>query len=214
MSPATPTGRVALTFDAEHPDRPTSTGAAEQLLELLDRLSVPATFFIQGRWAEAYPATARRIVEAGHAVGSHSFYHARMPLLSDVGLEVDVGEAQRVLREIVGTDPRPWFRFPFGEGDDDARVLAALDRLGYLNVGWDVVAEDWDPRRTPEQVEAAVTAGACARGDGGVVLLHAWPDRTLAAFPGIVARLRETGATFVRIDALDRLPATGPRSLA
>lgn len=214
MSGATPTWRVALTFDAEHPDRPTSTGAAERLLELLDRLAVPASFFVQGRWAEAYPATARRIAQAGHAVGSHSFYHARMALLSDVGLDVDVGEAERILREIVGVDPRPWFRCPFGEGEDDVRVLAALDRLGYANVGWDVMAEDWDPRRTPEQVEADVTAGAAAHGDGAVVLLHTWPDRTLAAVPGIVARLRDAGANLVRIDALDRLPTTGPRWLA
>jgi peptidoglycan/xylan/chitin deacetylase (PgdA/CDA1 family) len=214
MNGAMPAGRVALTFDAEHPDRPTSTGAAERLLELLDRLAIPASFFVQGRSAEANPATARRIAQAGHAVGSHSFYHARMALLSDVGLDVDVGEAERVLREIVGVDPRPWFRCPFGEGEDDVRVLAALDRPGYANVGWDVMAEDWDPRRTPEQVEADVTAGAAAHGDGAVVLLHAWPDRTLGAVPGIVARLRDAGANLVRIDALDRLPTTGPRWLA
>jgi peptidoglycan/xylan/chitin deacetylase (PgdA/CDA1 family) len=200
MSGATPAGRVALTFDAEHPDRPTSAGGTERLLELLDRLAVPASLFVQGRCAEAYPATARRIAQAGHAVGSHSFYHARMPLFSDAGLDVDVGEAERVLREIVGLDPRPWFRCPFGEGDDDVR--------------WDVMAEDWDPRRTPEQVEADVTAGAAAHGDGAVVLLHTWPDRTLAAVPGIVARLRDAGANLVRIDALDRLPTTGPRWLA
>jgi peptidoglycan/xylan/chitin deacetylase (PgdA/CDA1 family) len=214
MSGATPTGRVALTFDAEHPDRPTSAGGAERLLELLDRLAVPASFFVQGRWAEAYPATARRIAQAGHAVGSHSFYHARMPLLTDAGLDVDVGEAERALREIMGVDPRPWFRCPFGENDRDMRVRTALDRLGYANVGWDVAAEDWDPRRTPEQVEADVTTGAFAHGDGVVVLLHAWPDRTLAAIPGIVARLRDAGANLVRIDALDRLPTTGPRWLA
>jgi len=214
MSGAKPTWRVALTFDAEHPDRPTSPGVAERLLELLDRLAVPASFFVQGRWAEAYPATAHRIAQAGHAVGSHSFYHARMPLLSDAGLEVDVGEAERVLREIVGVDPRPWFRCPFGEGGDDVRVRAVLDRLGYADVGWDVVADDWDPRRTPERVEADVTAGASAHGDGAVVLLHAWPERTLAAVPGIVARLRDAGANLVRIDALDRLPTTGPRWLA
>lgn len=214
MNGATPIGRIALTFDAEHPDRPTASGVAERLLELLDRLSVPATFFVQVRWAEAYPATARRIMEAGHLVGSHSFYHARMPLLSDEGICVDLAETERVLGEVVGVDPRPWFRCPFGAGDDDLRVGATLDRLGYANVGWDVEAEDWDPRQTPEEVEADVTAGASARGDGAVVLLHAWPDRTLAAIPGIVARLRDAGVDLVRIDALERLPPTGSKWLA
>jgi len=214
MSGARPVGRVALTFDAEHPDRPAPPGVAEQLLELLDRLGVPATFFVQGRWAEAFPVAARRIVAAGHAVGSHSFYHARMPLLSDAGLASDVGAAEQVLREIAGVDPRPWFRCPFGEGDDDPRISAALARLGYANVGWDVVAEDWDPRRTAGQVEADVVAGAAVHGDGAVVLLHAWPERTHAAIPGIVRRLRDGGAELVRIDALGPLPATGPKWLA
>jgi hypothetical protein len=93
-------------------------------------------------------------------------------------------------------------------------VRASLERLGYVNVGWDVAAEDWDPRRTAEQVEADVTSGVSARGDGAVVLLHAWPDRTLAAVPGIVARLRDLGADLVRIDTLDRFPAMSPLSLA
>ena len=213
MSVAVTVGRVALTFDAEHPDRPAPPGIADRLLDLLDQLGVPATFFVQGRWAEAFPVTARRIGEAGHAVGSHSFYHARMPLLSHAGLASDIGAAERVLREIVGVDPRPWFRCPFGEGDDDARISAALARLGYANVGWDVVAEDWDPRRTSRQVEADVVAGASAHGDGAVVLLHAWPGRTHAAIPGIVRRLRDAGADLVRIDALAQLPATGPKWL-
>ncbi len=49
--------RVALTFDAEHPDRPTVSGVEEQLLDVLDDLEVRATFFVQGRWAEAFPST-------------------------------------------------------------------------------------------------------------------------------------------------------------
>ena len=91
--------RVALTFDAEHPDRPSAQGVAERLLEELDRLEVPATFFVQGRWAEAYPTTARRIAEGGHLVGSHSHYHARMHLLSDAGLREDIADAERHLIE-------------------------------------------------------------------------------------------------------------------
>ena len=54
------------------------------------RAGVSATFFAQGRWVEAYPATAGRIAPAGHLVGSHSFYHARMPLFSDPGFDEDV----------------------------------------------------------------------------------------------------------------------------
>src|SRR4029079_11493517 len=89
--------RVALTFDTEHPDRPATDGNADRLLDMLDRLDVHGSFFIQGRWAEASPSTARRIVAAGHLVGSHSHYHVRMPLLSADGLATDVRDAEEAI---------------------------------------------------------------------------------------------------------------------
>jgi peptidoglycan/xylan/chitin deacetylase (PgdA/CDA1 family) len=60
------TVRVALTFDAEHPDRPAPPGNGEALLARLDRRGARATFFVQGRWAEANPQTVRAIASAGH----------------------------------------------------------------------------------------------------------------------------------------------------
>ena len=102
--------RVALTFDAEHPDRPSTPGVQERLLEAIDRYGVRASFFVQGRWAEAYPKTAARIPAGGHLVGSHSHYHARMPLLNARGLRSDIGDAQRYVTDATGVDPRPWFR--------------------------------------------------------------------------------------------------------
>ncbi len=56
-------------------------------------------------------------------------------------------------------------------------------------------------------ITADVLAGVEARGDGAVVLLHSWPRGTLAAVPATVARLRDAGAVFVRIDELDEVPA-------
>src|SRR5207245_2530366 len=115
--------RVALTFDAEHPDRPSTTGIQEKLIDELARSGIRATFFVQGRWAEAYPETARQLAPAGHLIGSHSFYHARMPLFNDEGFDTDVRDAQTAIEDILGVDPRPWFRCPFGTGADDPRVL-------------------------------------------------------------------------------------------
>jgi peptidoglycan/xylan/chitin deacetylase (PgdA/CDA1 family) len=198
--------RVALTFDAEHPDRPTEPGVAESILATLDRDALRATFFIQCRWAEAEPASAKRIAAAGHLVGNHSFYHARMPLFRADGLRADVRTAEVVIRDVTGVDPRPWFRCPFGAGHDDPVVINALTGLGYREVGWDVVPFDWE--RPAEAVEASVVDGVCGFGDGAVVLLHSWPVSTGTALPRIVRRLTDAGATFVGVDELERLPAT------
>lgn len=209
MNQAASTFRVALTFDTEHPDRPTAPGMERRLLDLLEERGVRATFFIQGRWAEAYSVLARRIAEGGHLIGSHSHYHARMPMFSQRGLRSDIGLAQRAIIDATGVDPKPWFRCPFGAGQADERVQAVIRAAGYRHVGWNVVGTDWPAERTAADVERSVVDGVLAHGDGAVVLLHGWPDRMFGAMDGVLRRLSEEGASFVGIDELEALPAVG-----
>ena len=194
--------RVALTFDAEHPDRPHHGDHTAWVLDELGRLDVRATFFLQGRWVEAFADVARRIAADGHLIGNHSFYHARMPLLSHEGFEEDVREAQRAIVEATGVDPRPWLRFPFGAGADTAALVDRLAPAGYRHVGWDVEVYEWEPGRTAGEVAAAAVDGATARGDGAIVLLHTWPDPVAPALAEIVERVRALGMRFVGIDEL------------
>jgi peptidoglycan-N-acetylmuramic acid deacetylase len=196
--------RVALTFDAEHPDRPHRAGVTGGILEVLAERHVPATWFVQGRWVESAPELARQVVADGHLVGNHSFYHARLPLFSDDGLRTDIRDAETVIRDITGIDPRPWFRCPFSAGSDDPRVLGILAELGYRDVGADVVLDDWEPARTGPLLAADALRQTPVVGDGAVVLFHAWPPGTLDALPAIIDGLRALGAAFVRIDALER----------
>ena len=196
--------RVALTFDAEHPDRPHRPGVTEGILDVLVDRAVSATWFLQGRWVEAYPGIARRVASDGHLVGNHSFYHARLPLLTDAGIATDIGDAERVIRDVVGVDPRPWFRCPFSAGTDDDRVLGILGRLGYRDIGQDVILEDWEPDRTGPAMTADAMREVPAAGDPAIVMFHAWPSGTLDALPGLIDGLRAIGGKFVRIDELER----------
>jgi peptidoglycan/xylan/chitin deacetylase (PgdA/CDA1 family) len=195
--------RVALTFDAEHPDRPgCPPGNADVILDTLRDEGIRATFFVQGRWAEAAPVTAKRIADEGHLIGNHSHYHARMTLLHDDGIAADVGMGQDVIHRITGADPRPWFRCPFGDGADDPRVLAGLATLGYRNIHWDIELDDWEPERTAAAITGDAVAGVRARAHDVVVLLHTWPASTARAIGPMIAGLRGSGATFVTVDQL------------
>ncbi len=206
--------RVAVTFDAEHPDRPHHlVGHEHELLDTLGELDVRATFFVQGRWAEAFPDAARRIGDEGHLVGNHSHYHARMHLLTEAGLREDLRAAAGVIERHCRRDPVPWFRAPFGAGASDARVQDALQELGYTQVLWTSTGSDWDPERTAAHVEDELLASALAHGDGAILLCHTWPSHTYATLAGTIARLRSAGAQLVTVDQLDasQIPSTwGP----
>jgi peptidoglycan/xylan/chitin deacetylase (PgdA/CDA1 family) len=198
-----PRRRVALTFDAEHPDRPgASAGTVERILATLRAAEAPATFFVQGRWSQAEPSSARRIADDGHLIGNHSHYHSRMTLLSDRGIRTDVEEADAAVSEATGATTRPWFRCPFGDGHDDPRVVDLLRDLGYRNVHWHVELEDWEPWRAADDIARDAIDGVERHGDGAVVLLHTWPDRTAEALPKIVDGLRAAGSDLVRLDDL------------
>ncbi len=194
--------RVALTFDAEHPDRPRA-GSAASVLDVLDRAGIPATFFLQGRWVEAEPVLARRVRDAGHLIGSHSHYHARMGLFSPSGFRTDVAAAETVIRQQVRVDPKPWFRLPFGSSATDARRIALLAELGYRHVGWHVEPKEWRTRATVDGVAAAIVDGARAHGNGAIVLLHTWPHPVPNSLTIAIPALLAAGATFVRLDQLE-----------
>jgi peptidoglycan/xylan/chitin deacetylase (PgdA/CDA1 family) len=197
-----PAFRVALTFDAEHPDRPTEPAAHQLILDTLERLSVRATFFLQGRWVEAYPKAARRLAEDGHVVGNHSHFHARSTSLTGRGFAADARAAERAIRSATGVDPRPWFRLPFGIGAERADVDERLRRLGYRHVPWDVDPRDWRRRVGAGAIERAVVEGSVRHGDGAIVLLHAWPSVTAAALDRVVTGLRARGAHLVTVAEL------------
>jgi len=205
----TSTPRVALTFDAEHADRPDCPpGVVDRLLDTLRDAGARSTFFVQGRWAESQPGTAARIAADGHLVGSHSHYHAPMPLLSDRGIRHDVRSAAAAIRRTTGADPRPWFRCPFTAGEDDPRIRSVIGDLGYRIVSQDVYPGDWKPGAVADDVARAIVDGVREHGDGAIVLLHSWPAVTGDLIAGVLDDLAREGARFVGVDELDATPGT------
>ena len=174
----------------------------DKILDTLTGADVRATFFLQGRWVESNRETARRIADSGHLVGSHSFYHARMPLLSDSGFRTDVRAAERAIKRYTGVDPRPWFRCPFGAGHDHPRTSALLKELGYRDVHWNVTTNDWQVSQRGTRLAMETAAEIAALREDAIVLMHTWPRPTGSGLSSLIEKLAAQHVRFVGVDEL------------
>lgn len=134
------TGVIGLTFD----DGPHAEYTRE-ILEVLAKHQIKATFFNIGIHIAAYREIVEEIAAAGHQIGNHSYYHLAQPSLSEAtfkhrtrAVKLNIGDADR---------GRLYYRFPFGAaGDDQLRWLSELKFGGksYRVVGWNIDSQDWD----------------------------------------------------------------------
>jgi peptidoglycan/xylan/chitin deacetylase (PgdA/CDA1 family) len=196
-----PTSRkvVALTFDAG-----SGAEAVASVVATLTRERVPATFFLTGEFADLHPAAAAGLARRG-LVGDHTYTHPHLPKLSDATLRGEVSSARASIIRATGQDPRPLFRFPYG--DYDGRTLAVVNGMGYVAVGWTVDTLGWKGRSAGISVGRVADRVAAARSPGAIVLMHlgaASDGSTLdaGALPRIIAEARSAGYGFVTLSQL------------
>lgn len=194
-----PTGKVvAITFD----DGPWPS-QTDRILKVLEKEDVHATFFMLGSRVKRDPATARRVAEAGHTVGSHTYSHKPLSTLSAAQVRREIRRGRDALRQATGEDSA-WLRPPYGAMDSDA--WREVRRLKARAVLWDVDSRDWT---RPGSVKIERTVIANVR-PGSVVLFHDGGgnrNHTIAALPRIIRRLKAKGYTFVTVEELAEMRA-------
>ncbi len=159
-------GQIALTFD----DGP-NPAWTPQLLELLAKHRVKATFFLMGKYADAEPYLTRYIDEAGHLIGNHSWSHPNLAFTSQRKVEEELKRTKKTLEYITGKAVR-YFRPPFGARRPG--VLGAARDLGMMPVMWNAMTNDWKEvsgDRIAERLGARVDALG-KRGWAANVVLH------------------------------------------
>ncbi len=192
--------RVALTFDAG-----ANAAGLNSILTTLSRTKTPATFFLTGDFVDTYPAQSRRIATAGYTVGNHTQDHKDLTALRDSAVRSQISSAQGRIVAVTGIDPRPWFRFPFGESD--SRTIADANALGYACIRWTVDTLGWKGTSGGQSVSTVRDRVLAAARPGEIALMHIGsnPDdgTTLDAdaLPQIISELRSRGYTMVGLDA-------------
>jgi peptidoglycan/xylan/chitin deacetylase (PgdA/CDA1 family) len=152
--PATVPKNVALTFD----DGP-SPRWTPQVLDILKKNNVKATFFMVGKNARAYPSLVRRVVAEGHTVGNHSYSHPNMTKLSNTLQAASMDNTNKYISAAISGGYKPcFFRPPYGAYNSATVTLAR--RRGMSVATWSKDTRDWE---TPKYVSSSFQKSIVSR---------------------------------------------------
>ncbi len=183
---------VALTFD----DGPSIY--TPQILRVLAQWHVPATFFLIGREAKAYPQFVRAEVQGGNEVGDHTETHAAMTALGAASQQAQVVDAASAITAAGAPFPHIW-RPPYGLYN--STTISILRSLHMLIVMWTVDTSDY-ARPGVSRIEYTALSGARP---GAIILMHDGGGNraeTVAALPRIISGLTRRGFKLVTVPQL------------
>ena len=123
---------VSISFDAAWGNEDT-----QQLIDILDKYQVKATFFVVGEWVDKYPESVKALFDAGHEVQNHSNTHAHYPQLSAGEVVADLNACNDKIEAVTGVRPT-LVRLPYGDYDDMS--INAVRSIGMEPIQWDVEA--------------------------------------------------------------------------
>jgi peptidoglycan/xylan/chitin deacetylase (PgdA/CDA1 family) len=183
-------GTVALTFD----DGPNPTYTRE-ILAILKKYDIKATFFVVGVNARKYPELNKEIHAAGHVIASHSQTHPMLTKISDAELRKEIAGPSEIVDSIIGIKPK-CLRYPFGASNEHVR--SEIRAYGMMPVPMGFNSFDYD-RPGTEKIISWVLKNIYSK---QVILLHDGYDKreqTVAALPVIIEGVKQKGLGFSTI---------------
>jgi peptidoglycan/xylan/chitin deacetylase (PgdA/CDA1 family) len=191
---------VALTFD----DGPMEPFTSE-ILDILDKAKIKATFFLMGKNLEKDSITAKRIQVDGHEIGNHSYTHPIMALLSSADIEKDIKMTESAIFYITGFRTT-LFRPPYGRYSP--LLFPVTDKLGYKVITWSVDPVNWNNPNPSINTDIILKNTK----PGSIILLHDGsendpptpfnPADTVSKLPTIIEDLKTRGFCFSTVSQL------------
>lgn len=191
---------VVLTFD----DGPDSV-YTPQILDILKKYNIKASFFIVGENGEANPDIIERIYKEGHELGNHTFTHPNVADISDKRAKMELNTTQRLVQELTGHS-MVMFRPPYvadAEPSTPNELLPILkaQKEGYTMIGELIDPSDWEQPKSSVIVNRVMSQLS----NGNIILLHdagGNRENTVKALPIIIEKLKSKGYKFVTIHDL------------
>ncbi|MCJ9671099.1 MULTISPECIES: polysaccharide deacetylase family protein [unclassified Neorhizobium] len=180
---------VILTFDDGPMPKKT-----EKILSILDEYNVKATFLMVGQMAKAHPEIARKVVDAGHAIGSHTYRHADLQHLSFDAAIAEIEKGRDAVISVTHEDAG-FFRFPYLADTRRLRQWVASNGMVVL----DVQIDSKDYFGVSPAAVATRTMNSLRANGKGIILLHDIHARTAAMLPALLTQLQAEGYKVVRL---------------
>ena len=196
---------IALTFDDGPADPYT-----EKYLEILDQYGIKATFFNLGQNIKEYPDLAKKIVDSGNELMSHTHQHQQLTKLDAASLQSEFRDAFDLIDSTTGHQTTS-FRPPYGDFTEGSWLKSG--GLASLSVLWNLDSEDWR-RAGADSIVSKSTTGAFS---GAIILMHdGGGDRTqdVEALPRIISTLQSEGYEFVTVGELMKSDSSIPAEVA
>lgn len=196
-----PGHKLILTFD----DGP-SEEYTPQILDILEKEKIPATFFIVGLSAESNIPVLQRIYKDGFEIGNHTFTHHNIAKMSLTRAGIEM-KATRLLIESITGRSTILFRAPYN-ADSEPRTYEELEPIArsrdenYLTVAESIDPMDWQPGVTSDSIVARVIRQV-EDGNASIILLHdaggETRQATVDALPVIIKYFKQKGYKFTTI---------------
>lgn len=181
--------KVALSFEVKGTDKD-----VEEILSILDREKIKATFFVTGDWVKQYPQEVQVISRTGSDIGNSSESHRRMSGMSSGDCIEEVLGLHKQIRELTGTEMK-LFRAPYG--DYSETLIHSLDSLGYYPIEGNIDSLDWK-----DYGKDAIINEICNNKDlkeGSIIKLHTGTKFTEKALNTVIDNLQKKGYQLVRV---------------
>ncbi len=127
--------KIAVTFDVNWGEDYTL-----EILDILDKYNVKATFFLVGRWVDDHPEIVKQIYSRGHELGNHTDMHPDLTKVSKERIVNEIAAADAKIYNLTGFQTRV-FRCPSGSYNN--LVISTVEATGHLPIQWDVDSIDW-----------------------------------------------------------------------
>jgi peptidoglycan/xylan/chitin deacetylase (PgdA/CDA1 family) len=195
---------IAMTYD----DGPHATNTP-RLLDMLKQRTIKATFFCVGQCVAEYPEIAKRIVDEGHEIASHSWSHPLLSNMSEAAVRDQIERTHQVIKQATGVETKI-FRPPYG-GFTQRQRNWAFANYRYRTILWDVDPLDWKVRNAT-RVESEILRQTV---NGSIILSHDIHKSTIDAMPSTLDALTAKGFKFVTVSellAMDRPVPPKPKT--